>query len=63
MKDTRINEVSRAGLYTRVSKEEMAKFGLSLDAQLERLQEYAKENNLNYIEFWNIEELKEWLNK
>lgn len=46
MKDTRINEVSRAGLYTRVSKEEMAKFGLSLDAQLERLQEYAKENNL-----------------
>ena len=22
-----------------------------------------KENNLNYIEFWNIEELKEWLNK
>jgi hypothetical protein len=22
----------------------------------------AKENNLNYIEFWNMEELKEWLN-
>lgn len=22
-----------------------------------------KQNNLNYIEFWNIEELKEWLNK
>ena len=46
MKDVRINEISRAGLYTRVSKEEMAKYGLSLDAQLERLQEYAKENNL-----------------
>lgn len=46
MKDARINEISRAGLYTRVSKEEMAKYGLSLDAQLERLQEYAKENNL-----------------
>ena len=23
----------------------------------------AKQNNLNYIEFWNIDELKEWLNK
>ena len=23
----------------------------------------AKDNNLNYIEFWNIEELKSWLNK
>ena len=23
----------------------------------------AKQNNLNYIEFWNINEVKEWLNK
>ena len=23
----------------------------------------AKQNNLNYIEFWNINELKEWLNQ
>lgn len=25
--------------------------------------ETAKQNNLNYIEFWNIEELKEWIKK
>ena len=23
----------------------------------------AKDNKLNYIEFWNINEVKEWLNK
>ena len=28
-----------------------------------RKRNIAKENNLNYIEFWNIEELKNWLNK
>lgn len=52
MKDKRIEGISRAGLYTRVSKEEQAKYGLSLDAQLERLQEYAKENGLLVVDVY-----------
>lgn len=28
-----------------------------------RKREYVKQNNLNYIEFWNLKELEEWLNK
>lgn len=52
MKDKRIDGVSRAALYTRVSKEEMAKYGLSLGAQLERLQAYAKENGLLVVDVY-----------
>lgn len=33
-------------LYTRVSREEQVKFGLSLEAQLEALKSYCAENNL-----------------
>jgi hypothetical protein len=28
-----------------------------------RKRNIAKQNNLNYIEFWNINELKDWLNQ
>ena len=28
----------------------------------DKIKNKAKENKLNYIEFWNINELKNWLN-
>ena len=39
----------RAALYIRVSSEEQAKHGLSLDAQQEKLQQYAQENGLRVV--------------
>lgn len=43
------NGVTRAALYARVSTEEQAQHGVSLDAQKERLIRYAEENNLNIV--------------
>lgn len=40
------DSISRAALYARVSTEEQAMHGVSLDAQKERLQRYAEENGL-----------------
>lgn len=46
----RLNEgVTRAALYARVSTEEQAMYGVSLDAQKERLTQYAKDNNLTVV--------------
>lgn len=43
------NGVKRAALYARVSTEEQAMHGVSLDAQRERLIEYAKSNDLTVV--------------
>ena len=40
------NGIKRAALYARVSTEEQAMHGVSLDAQKERLIQYAKEKNI-----------------
>lgn len=45
----RVEPGERAALYYRVSSEEQEKFGISLDAQRERLVEYAKENKLRIV--------------
>lgn len=42
-------------LYTRVSREEQVKFGLSLDAQLEALKSYCAENNLKIRNIYSDE--------
>ena len=35
---------------------------MNLNSGIHRLKEIQiKENNLNYLEFWNINELKDWL--
>lgn len=53
MKTNRINStLKRAALYTRVSTEEQAQRGLSLDAQRERLIQYAKENDLVIVDLY-----------
>lgn len=44
-----LNGVTRAALYARVSTEEQAQHGVSLDAQKERLVRYAEENNLTVV--------------
>lgn len=44
-----LNGVTRAALYARVSTEEQAQHGVSLDAQKERLVRYAEENNLTIV--------------
>ena len=41
--------IKRAALYARVSTEEQAMHGVSLDAQKERLIQYAKENDLQIV--------------
>ena len=46
------NGIRRAALYARVSTEEQAMHGVSLDAQKERLSMYAKENDLQIIDFY-----------
>ena len=51
MKSKRIDDgLKRAALYARVSTEEQAMRGVSLDAQKERLAQYAKENNLTIVD-------------
>lgn len=47
MKARITNGITKAALYTRVSTDEQARHGLSLDAQLETLKQYAKENGLH----------------
>lgn len=42
-------------LYTRVSKEDQVKFGMSLDAQLESLKQYCSENNLKIRNIYSDE--------
>lgn len=45
-------DLKRAALYARVSTEEQAMHGVSLDAQKERLLQYAKENNLTVVDLY-----------
>ena len=45
-------DLKRAALYARVSTEEQAMHGVSLDAQKERLLSYAKENNLTVVDLY-----------
>lgn len=45
-----MNKTKRAAIYGRVSTDEQAKFGFSIDNQLDRLREYAEENNLMIVE-------------
>ena len=53
MKLKRIDDgIKRAALYARVSTEEQAMHGVSLDAQKERLTQYAKENNLTVVDIY-----------
>ena len=53
MKTNRINStLKRAALYARVSTEEQAQRGMSLDAQRERLIQYAKENELIIVDLY-----------
>ena len=53
MKDKRIEGISRAGLYTRVSKEEQAKYGLSLDAlNLSGCRNTPKKNGLLVVDVY-----------
>lgn len=50
-KQKRIDDgIKRAALYARVSTEEQAMHGVSLDAQRERLLSYAKENGLTVVD-------------
>lgn len=44
-----LSGATRAALYARVSTEEQAQHGVSLDAQKERLTRYAEENNLTIV--------------
>lgn len=46
------NGIKRAALYARVSTEEQAMHGVSLDAQKERLIQYAKENDLQIVDVY-----------
>lgn len=46
------NGVTRAALYARVSTEEQAMHGVSLEAQKERLTQYANENNLTIVGYY-----------
>ena len=56
MKFKRLDDsLKRAALYSRVSTEEQALHGVSLDAQRERLTEYAKENNLIVVDHYTDE--------
>lgn len=56
MPDKRVLEgMRRVALYTRVSSDEQAKHGLSLAAQLETLQAYAKRNKLHIVDVYTDE--------
>ena len=55
MKARITNGITRAALYTRVSTDEQARHGLSLDAQLETLKQYAKENGLHIAGIYSDE--------
>ena len=46
------SSLKRAALYARVSTEEQAMHGVSLDAQKERLNQYAKENDLTIVDVY-----------
>ena len=45
-------KVKRAAIYARVSSEEQAKFGFSIQNQVERLEKYAAENNLLIVDHY-----------
>lgn len=51
----RIEGIQRAALYIRVSTEEQAMHGLSLTAQRDTLEQYAKENNLKIVGIYTDE--------
>ena len=46
------NGITRAALYARVSTEDQAAYGVSLDAQKERLLQYAENNNLTVVDIY-----------
>lgn len=53
MRTKRIDsQIKRAALYARVSTEEQAMHGVSLEAQKERLLQYAEENNLTVVDLY-----------
>jgi DNA invertase Pin-like site-specific DNA recombinase len=47
--------VLRAGLYERVSTEEQAKYGFSIQTQVENLAEYCKNNNIKIVDHYTEE--------
>jgi DNA invertase Pin-like site-specific DNA recombinase len=47
-----VYKVKRVSLYARVSHEEQAKFGISVDNQIDRLKEYAKRENLQIVDIF-----------
>lgn len=47
--------IEKVAAYVRVSTEEQKLFGLSLDAQREKLQEYAQEHNLQIVDWYEDE--------
>lgn len=47
-----IKEIIEVVLYIRVSREEQARWGYSLDAQRERLIEYCKEKGYKIVEIY-----------
>ena len=49
------DSIRRAALYSRVSTEEQAQHGVSLDAQKERLSRYAEENDLTVVDHYTDE--------
>ena len=55
MEGTTATYIEEAAAYCRVSKEEQKKHGLSIDAQKQKLTEYAENNNLKIVE-WYMDE-------
>lgn len=47
--------VKRTGCYERVSTEEQAKYGYSIQTQIDNLEEYCKENNLKIVDHYTDE--------
>ena len=46
------SRIRRVGLYGRVSTEEQALRGFSIEAQVDALKEYAKENNMKIVDIY-----------
>ena len=50
--ETILDKVIRVGLYIRVSTEEQARHGYSIESQKARLTEWSKEHNYNIVDFY-----------
>lgn len=46
------DKILRAGLFERVSTEEQAKYGFSIQSQIEALEEYCKKNNIKIVDHY-----------